>query len=875
MGWRALARGLRALWNPRAADADADDEIGHFLEQSAEDFEARGLSPADARREARARWGDAIVIREQVRGSGWEHLAATVASDLRYGARSLRTSPGFTFVAVATLALGIGASTAIFSAVHPILFAPLPYPNADRLVAVLENGRTGDTTFAMYLTLSQRARSFDALSAIRSWQPALTGFDVPERLDGQRVTAGYFKVLGVSPVMGRDFTAEDDVPGRTRIAIVADRLWRTRLGSDPAVLGRTLRLDDTPYIVVGVMPAAFQNAIAPDVQIWTPLQYDPALPFDGREWGHHLSAIARLGAGVAPAAAAAETNAIGGAMLDQWRPNTYGPNTQFAVTPLGDALVSGVRPVLLAMAGAVLLVLAIACVNVTNLLLARGAHRRGEFALRAALGAGRARLVRQLLTESILLGGLSAAAGLAVALVAVRTLVAIAPAALPRAASIRVDGAVLIFALGVAGLAGLAFGLLPALEAAGSDPHRDMQEASQRTARPHGRARRLLVVAEVALAFVLLVGAGLLLRSVRELLAVPPGFAVADRLTLQVQLVGRRFTETGAATTLLGQALDEVRQVPGVAAAGFTSQLPLSGDRDEYGARFLADGTQPDTTFPAYRYAISDGYFAAIGTPILRGRAIDDRDRADAPLAAVISASLAAARFGTNDPLGRKVTIGPAGPFTVVGVAGDVRQASLASTDGNAVYINAQQWPFADRAYSLVIETRERPGPLAAGVEQAIWSVDKNQLIVRVATMEALVERSTAERRFAMVVFEGFAGAALTLAAIGIYGILAVGVSERTREIGVRSALGATHAQIVGLVLQQGAGLTVAGMLIGLAGAAVASRSLATLLFGISRLDPVTYVTVCALLAIVASAACAVPAWRAVRVDPSIALRAD
>ena len=875
MGWRAFARGLRALLSPGAADADADDEIRHFLEQSAADLEARGFSPAEARREARARWGDAIVIREQVRGSGWEHFVATVAADVRYGARSLRQSPGFTCLTVATLALGIGASTAIFSAVRPILFAPLPYEDGDRLVTVLENGRTADTTFAMYLTLAQRGRAFEGLSAIRTWQPALTGFDVPERLEGQRVTSGYFKVLGTSPVMGRDFAPQDDLPGRTRVAIISDAFWRTRLAGDSAVLGHTLRLDDTVYIVVGVMPAAFQNAITPGVQIWTPLQYDPALPADGREWGHHLMAIARLQAGVTPAVAAAETNAIGRAMIEQWRPNTYGPNAQFSVTPLRDALVSAVRPVLLAMSGAVLLVLAIACVNVTNLLLARGVRRRGEFALRAALGAGRGRLVRQLLTESLLLAGLSAAAGIAVAIVGVRTLAAIAPAALPRAAVIRMDGSVLMFALAVTACAGLAFGLLPALEAAGSDPQRDMQEASQRTARPQGRARRLLVVAEVALAFVLLIGAGLLLRSVRELLAVPPGFAVADRLMLQVQLVGRRLSETGPATTFLGQALEAVRRVPGVAAAAFTSQLPLSGDRDEYGAGFLADGTQPAVTFPAYRYAISDGYFAAIGTPILRGRAIDDRDRAGAPPAAVISASLALARFGTDDPLGRQLMIGPGGPYTVVGVAGDVRQTSLAATDANAVYINTQQWVFADRAHSLVIETREQPAALAAAVQRAIWSVDRNQLIVRVATMQGLVEGSTAERRFAMVVFEGFAGAALALAAIGIYGILAVGVSERTREIGLRSALGATHAQIVRLVLRQGVAMTAAGVLIGLGGSAIASRSLATLLFGISRLDPITYAAVCALLVMVACAACTVPAWRAVRVDPSIALRAD
>jgi putative ABC transport system permease protein len=870
--WRAIGRGLRALVSPRAADADADDEIRQFLDESAADLEARGFSPAEARREARRRWGHPVAIREEVRASGWEHLIATAAADIRQGFRRLRHSPGFTAIAIVTLALGVGASTAIFSAVNPILFAPLPYPEGARIGIVIENGRANGTTFAMFRTLAIRTAVFQAIAGIRAWQPAMTGAGAPERLQGQRVTAAYFRVLGVAPAIGRDFSDADDRPGAARVAIVSDALWRRRLGADPAVAGRTIRLDDTPFVVIGVMPAAFDNVLAPASQVWTPLQYDGALPPGGREWGHHLTTIARLSPGVTIAAAAREAGAAGRSLIST---ESYGPDVAVSIGSLHDTLVAGVQPVLLAMGGAVLLVLVIACVNVTNLLLARGAGRRGEFALRAALGASRGRLVRQVLTESVLLAGASAIAGVGLAVLAVRALVAIAPAALPRAGSIGVDGQVLAFALAVASIAGLAFGMLPALEAAGRDPHRDLQDASNRTARGHGRLRRILVVAEVALAFILLVAAGLLMRSVSGLLAVPIGFETADRLTLQVQLVGRRFDATPAASQFYSQALDAVRRVPGVTGAAFTSQLPLSGDRDEYGAHFPDEPGRVANTFPVFRYAVSPEYFATAGIPIVRGRAIDERDRRTAPPAVVVSAALAAARYGDGDPIGRQLRIGPAGPFTIVGVAGNVRQTSLAATDANAVYLSADQSWYADPVMSYVIAAHGASAAVARAAQQAIWAIDKDQPVVRVAALATLVEASEAERRFALTVFEGFAAAALVLAAIGIYGILAGGVSERTREIGLRAALGATRPQIVAMVLGQGLRLTAVGALTGLAGAAAASRGLETLLFGVSRHDPLTYASVAGLMIAVAFAACTLPAWRAVQVDPSIALRAE
>ena len=862
---------FRRFWR---RSEDLDEEIAHFLDESAADLESRGVPAAQARRDARGRWGHAVAIREGVRDAAWEHIAATFAADVRHGARRLRHTPGFTLVSVLTLALGIGASTAIFSAVNPILFARLPYPESGRLALVLENGRSGAGTFAMYRTLASRTASFDALAVFRRWQPTLTGPDVPERVEGQRVSADFFTVLGVRPAIGRGFIADDDRRQGPAVAIVSDALWR-RLGADPAAVGRPIRLDDTPYTVLGVMPAGFENVLAPEAQIWTPLQYDDTLPPDGREWGHHLTTVARMAKGVTLERASRDTNAAGRAMIEAGRPETYDPNTQLSVEPLHTSLVRGVRPVLLAMAGAVLLLLVIACVNVTNLLLARGAQRRGEFALRAALGAGRARLVRQLLTEAVLLALMSGVAGVAFAVAAVRVLVAIAPRGLPRAAAIHVDGQVLLFALALTTIVGLAFGLLPALEAAGTDPHRDIQAASHRTAGGHGRTRRLLVVAEVALAFILLIGAGLLMRSVRGLLAVPPGFDAANLLTVQVQLAGHRYDGSNDGARFFQQALEAVRRVPGVETAGATTQLPLSGDRDEYGAHFADDRGQPAATFGVFRYGVSPGYLETAGIPIVRGRTIDAGDRHGAPLVAVVSASLAAARFGAGDALGGQLRIGPAGPFTIVGVAGNVRQLSLASTDQDAVYINADQSWFSERTMSFVVKTRADPALLAHAVQQAVWSIDKDQPVVRSATMRSLVEASEAERRFALIVFEGFALASLVLAAIGIYGMLAGGVSERTREIGLRSALGATRGQIVGLVVRQGLVLVAAGATIGLAGAAVASRGLSTLLFGVTHLDPLTYGSVIALLASVALVACSVPAWRAVRVDPSVTLRAE
>src|SRR5262245_7528269 len=730
------------------------------------------------------------------------------------------------------------------------------------------DGSRNDGTFGMYRQLVERSRSFESIAVFAAWQPTMTGAAQPERFEGQRVSASYFRVLGVPPVLGRDFEAADDRMNAARVVILSDALWRRRFDGNPAIVGRPITLDETSVTVIGVMPAGFENVLAPAAGIWAPLQYDMS---QGRAWGHHLRTVGRLRPGVGIARASQELNAIGHAVLQELRPVTYGRDLELVAVRLQDEVTRSVRPALLAILGAVALVLVIACVNVTNLLLARGVQRRGEFALRRALGAGRGRLVRQLLIESLLLAVIGGAVGMVVAMLGVRALVALSPPGLPRLGAIGVDANVFAFGTVVTTVIGVVFGLIPALQAAGNDPQLDLRQAARQTTGGFHGMRRALVVAEIALALVLLVTSGLLLRSLDRLFAVPIGFDPSRVLTMQVQTSGRRFDDTVTTTRFFTQALEAVRQVPGVTAAAFTSQLPLSTDRDEYGVHFESN---PDG-YSTFRYAVSPGYIETMRIPIRRGRAFTNDDRAGAAPVALINELFARRRFADADPIGRRLHVGPTDgpPFTIVGIVGDVKQLSLAMSDPDAVYIPASQWRFGDNVMSLVVRARTDAASLTPAVRDAIWSVDKDQPIVRVATMDDLLAASAAERRFALILFEAFALAALVLAAAGIYGVLAGHVAERTREIGVRSALGATRANILALVLRQGLLLAGLGVVIGIAGAAAASQTIAAMLFAVSPVDPITYLAVVVLLAVVAAVACGVPAWRAARVDPAVTLR--
>jgi putative ABC transport system permease protein len=876
--WRQLARGLRALIDRKAVDQEIADEVDGYREQAIAELVAGGLSPDVARRVVRLEAGSANEVHEQVRSYGWENAAAALFADIRYAARRLRNSPGFTTVSVLTLALGIGASTAIFSAVNPILFEPLPYPHAGRIMMIWDivKGSRLDVTFHTYRELAARNRSFEALAVMESWHPAMTSAAQPERFDGQSVSWTYFHVLGVSPAIGRDFEEADDHFRGPRVAILSDGLWRRRFGGDSSIVGRQVTLDDNLYIVIGVMPSAFESVLAPSAEIWAPLQYDPRdiANFNTGEWGHHLRMVGRLRPGFNVDQARQDLSLIARTPAPEFpRPGWASLQNGFIVNSLQGEITLGVKPALLAVVGAVVLLLLIACVNVTNLLLARGSQRRGEFAMRAALGAGRSRLIRQLLTESLLLAILAGTLGIAVAQVGVRALVALSPPGLPRVNAIAADGVVLAFALGITTLIGLGAGMIPAVKASRGDLMAGMQPSSRRTAGAHQGTRRLLVVSEVAFAVVLLANAGLLVRSLQRLFGVAPGFDASSLVTMQVQESGHRFDDNTARRQFFAQALDAVRHAPGVASAAFTSLLPLSGDAyGVYGAQF-----ENEQHSDVFRYVVTPGYFETMGIPLRRGRLLDVRDDEAAPPVVLISESLAKSVFPSQDPIGQRVHVGPPNRpwYTIAGIVGDVKQTSLAEAQPKAVYITPPQSWFADAAFSLVVRGRGEEAGLISAAKNAIWSVDKDQPIVRVATMDELLAVSESERRFTMIVFETFALAALVLSAIGIYGVLSGSVTERTREIGVRAALGASRGNILTLVVRQGMTLTALGVLIGLGGAAAATQAIATLLFGVSRLDPIAYLGVIALLATVSGIASWVPAWRAAKVDPAVTLRAD
>ena len=800
--------------------------------------------------------------------------------DLRYALRQLHKSPGFGCAAILILALGIGATSAIFSVLYPVLFEPLPYPHANRIMTIWYSGRDRERigqAFHTYREVAERNHSFEALAVMKPWQPAISGGDQPERLDGQRVSAAYFRVLGVPVTMGRDFQPADDVLNGPKVVILSDRLWRRRFGGDSGIVGQQIRLDDQPFTVIGVMPSTFENVLSATAEAWAPLQYDSgnvSSP-ESREWGHHLRMIGRLRPGVGQDQAKSDLAWIASTPVAEFpRPGFVSLAQGFVVDRLQDEVTRGVKPALVAVFGAVILMLLIACVNVTNLVLARTARRQGEITMRIALGAPTQRVRWQLVTESLLLAILGGIVGMFVTEFGIRMLLALSPRGLPRMNEVRLNTAVFLFAFGVTVLVGFVVGLIPSWQASRGDLQRSLQEGSQRVAGSHQRIRQSFVVVEVALALLLLVTTGLLFHSIRRLLAVPPGFDASNVISLQVQTNGRRYDDEHVSNQFFTQALEAVRQVPGVTAAAFTSQLPLSGDMDVYGAQFEDD--DPEIAYPAYRYAVTADYFDTLGIPLRRGRLLDAHDTEKTPPVVLISESLAKRRFPNQDPLGKRLHIGGRNDtpeFTIAGVVGDVKQMSLGLSDSDAVYTTTTQWTFSERTLSLVVRGRGDVSALVPAIKNAIWSVDNDQPIVRVARMETLLAESAAERRFVLILFEAFGFVALALAASGIYGVLSGSVAERTREIGVRSALGATRGGIISLIVRQGMTLTALGALLGVAGALLASQALSALLFGISRFDPFTYFTAILLLSAVAAMACALPAWRASRIDPMVALR--
>jgi putative ABC transport system permease protein len=806
------------------------------------------------------------------------HMFRDIWLDVRYGVRTLRRSPGFTAIVVITLALGIGATSTIFSVVNPVLIEALPYPEPKRLVMVWERepgGASSNTGYATFADIRRDSRTLASVAAMSYWTPTLQG-DEPERLEGQSVTSDFFRTLGVRPFIGRDFTPAEDAPGRNAVTILSYGLWQRRFGGDPSVVGRQTQVSGRLYQVIGVLPREFESLLAPGAQLWRPLGYDLSHDSACRTC-RHLRAVARLAARVPLEQAALELNTLSEIYARDY-PTQYA-TPGITLVPLHDDLVQEVRPAMLVVFGAVSFVLLIACANVMNLLLGRAVTRQDEFAIRTALGARPARVARQVLTETMLLALAGAALGVGLAWFGVTAVVALGPADIPRLASVELDRPVLLASLALALTSGLVFGLAPALAVRHADLHAGLRPAGRASG---GRSRRALrgglVVAEVVLAFALLAGAGLLVRSLDRLLGVDVGFDPEQVLALDVQASGPAYAENEPVWAMQERLLEAVRAVPGVATVAHASQVPLGGNFDGSGVRREDRPLpNPEDAPSAQRYAVSPDYLAALRIPVLRGRGFTLADRTDAPPVVLINDAFARAHWPGEDPLGKRVQLGSfnSPQRTIVGIVGDVRHVSLDEPMGFQIYHPENQWPWANTGVTLVVRGAGRPEDLVRPIRQAVWSVDRTLAISGVAPMDALVRGTTAQRRFAMVAFELFALVALVLAAAGIYGVLAGSVAQRTREFGIRAALGATRSGILSLAMRQGLHLATLGLLIGWVGAFALARLLRGLLYEIAPGDPVTLGAVTVVLGGVALAASLGPAWRAARVDPVTSLKTD
>ena len=800
-------------------------------------------------------------------------------TNLRIGARMLRRSPTFTVICIATLGLGIGATTAIFSIVNPILFRSLPYPNADRIAMVFENdmgGALSNTSYATYVDLVSRSRSLERTALVGDWQITATGNGEAERLEGQRVSWSYFSTLGVRPDVGRDFAEEEDTPSRNAVVILSHGLWMRRYGGDSSLVGRTIQLNGAPYLVAGVMPADFENVHSPRSQIWRVLGYSSALPYACRTC-RHLVMLSRLRSGVSIEAAQRELDHISEALVRQY-PKEY-PSSGTHVVPLQQFVTRDVKPVLGVLLGAVALVLLISVANVTSLQIARAMRRESEFAIRVALGAGRARLAGQLLAEGMLLAVGGGVMGLIVAALALPLLVSRLPDTLPRLSAVHLDFASLGLVAVVTLSLGVIVGLVPAWRSERATLTQSLRGGMRVSGTGRHVARSTLVVTEIALALMLLAGAGLLSRSLMRLLSVNTGFDASHLLTLEVQATGPRYSDNAVIWQNHEQVVAAVRAVPGVTSVATSNQLPLGGNFDAYGVMARDKPLDnPELAPSAQRYVVTPEFMRAMGTPMVRGRPfaeLDNRELAD--YVTIVSSALAKRIWPGENPIGRQIRVGgPERPWrTVIGVAADMRHRGLDDDASYQFYVPDRQWPFPDNMVALVARTSGDPASIAAAVRAAARSVDPTQPVARLETMEQVVVESTAQRRLALLLFAAFATLAAVLSGAGIYGVLATRVAERTREIGVRTALGASPSDILRLVARQAALMVGVGALLGAVGAVALTRFLGSLLFGVGATDPVTFGGVLLVLALVAVLACASPVLRALRVDPVRALRSE
>jgi predicted permease len=883
---RKLTAGLRTLFGKQKSDAELDEELRNYLDAAAAQKMKNGMSREQAVRTARLEMGSSDALKEEVHSVGWEIVVETFWQDIRFALRMMTKDSAFTAIAIATLALGIGANTAIFSVVNTVLLQPMPYKDAPRLVTIWGVNRARGyeldlVSYLDYLDWKSQNGVFESMGASTDEMFTMTGAGEPVALVGYQFSPDFFDVLGVPPLLGRTFAHDEDQPGKDHVAVLNYHLWTTRFGSDRSMLGKNVTLDGQSYTVIGVMPRSFGYPQASE--LWTPLAIDPSYAKDRSiRW---LRVMARMKPGVSFDQAQTEMKTIASRLRSEY-PNTNKDYDVNLVT-LRQLTTGDVRPALLVLLCSVGIVLLIACANIANLLLSRAVARQREIAIRAALGASRFRMIRQFLTESILLGLLGGALGLLIAYWGSASLVAMFPTtisnlSIPRVETIPIDRSVLAFALFTSVVTGIIFGLAPAFQASRSSPAESLKEWG-RTGAGSAQGRRfrnVLVIAEVALSLVLLTAATLTIQSFLHLVRADLGFNPDHLLSLRVLLPENKYKTDVQKIAFSQGVLERIGSLPGVQAAGTVTFLPLSGWWGTREVSVTGRPADPMNKNPiAVWSSVSPDYFRAMSIPLLKGRYFTPRDNASNADAAILSASLARRLWPNDDPIGRQVNVEEFGkPRQVVGVVGDVYQLGVGvQPDGGhsdvkfEIYVPYEQWP--PHLLCLAIRTAADPLSIAKAVESEIWAVDKEQAVSFVETMDQLASETVALQRASMILLAVFAGLAVVLASIGIYGVISYSASRRTHEIGIRMALGATASDILRLIVGEGLALTVLGVAIGVTGALGLTRFLTSLLYGVRSRDPLTFITVPVVLICVALAACYIPARRAMRVDPMVALR--
>jgi putative ABC transport system permease protein len=798
--------------------------------------------------------------------------------DIRYAIRMMFKNPGFTLIALITLALGIGSNTAIFSLVNGLLLRPLPYGNPDRIVMVWQDythrsGREREWTSAeTFFDWRDQNHVFEGISVIDAWLPTISVGE-PEQIPGATATYNIFSVLGVSPAIGRTFLAEEDKPNGRKVVILSDGLWKRRFGGDRNVIGKDIPINGEKYSVIGVMPPRFEFPMEPTAQIWTPMQIDSTNSC-GRDC-ITLRSIARLKPGVSLAQAKSDMDLVTQRLRQQY-PEQY-RNIGIALTPLQEQLTEEIRQPLLVLLAAVSLVLLITCANVANLLLVRASGRKPEIAIRSALGAGKSRLSRQLITENMLLALIGGALGIFLGVIGIDVLIRLLPEDMPIIGihNVGIDLRVLIFTLGISLTTGFIFGLIPLFQFNDPKLGESLKEGGRnRVGTGNSKIRSLLVVSEVAFALMLLIGAGLLMKSFIQLLNVNPGFQPQNVLTMQLNLPDSRYPEREQISAFYTQLLEKVKSMPGVINAGTTSALPLGGNYTD--TTFLIEGQSLENRKDqgVWFQLISKEYLQTMGIRLLKGRYFMDQDNFDAPRVVIVTESFARHYFPDGNVIGKRLNFNdPKKPLwrEIVGVASDVKQFGLNKENPIAIYLHQKQ--SASPFVTLALRTSGNPLNLASEIRSQVWSIDKNLAVSNVQTMEQVVGSTVHTPRITLSLIGAFATAALMLAALGLYGVVSYSAAQRTNEIGIRMALGAEQSDVLKMVVRQGMALAAIGVAIGLMGAFALTRLMSKLLFGVSATDPMTFVAISALLTFIALVASYIPAHRASKTDPVIALR--